>query len=251
MTSGKRWRTEQLSPVRFSTFPTQCTFSFFDSLRVWANLCFLVHLFRSQLAFCRHSNFKFECVIMLHLFLTILVLHPSYGQSDQSVISSFHPDTPSPTRASPPLRSGVRFIDQDATPQSANPFQEQESYFAVSAPTGRRTRILADYIDSSASEINTEFSSQSDDIVEDRWRWPSRPDGRREQRQSPEFAGLQSLDVHRSVLKPYRIHSKESSCPKLLHDLSISCQLPDRLKQHQDTVVNQFSRSLLSLFEIV
>jgi len=168
---------------------------------------------------------------MLRLLLTILVVYPSQTQSDESFISSFHPDTPSPTQASPPIRSRIRFVDQDEIPQSRNPFQAQESYIPV-----RGARILADYL-SSASEVNTEFSTPFEDLIEDHWRWPSRPDGRREQRQSPEFIGLQSLEVHRSVPKPYRIHSKDSSCPKLLHDLSISCQLPDDLKHHQNAVV--------------
>lgn len=178
---------------------------------------------------------------MLRLLLIFLVVYPLQSQSDQQFISSFHPDTPSPTHASPPIRSRIRFIDQDDFAPSANPFQSQESYFPVSAPAVRRPRILSDFLETSASEPNAGYLSQSEDIDEDRWRWPSR----REQRQSPEFVGLQSLEVHRSVPKSYRFHSKESSCPKLLHDLSISCQLPDDLKQHQNTVVNQLNYELI------
>jgi len=129
--------------------------------------------------------------------------------------------------------SRIRFVDEEQ-PFIGNPFQVQENYFS---DHGESASVI-DTVISSRSSLPAPIYQQ---VEEERWRWPSKSsEGRREGRQlRPE-----DLQVTRSVPKPYRVHTKESSCPKLLHDVSISCKVPVHLREPQQNVIFRWYKEL-------
>ena len=60
------------------------------------------------------------------------------------------------------------------------------------------------------------------------------------------------LIIKKSVPKPYRILSHVSSCPKLFHDLSLSCQMTQQQQQGQPLVswLSFFTQPQASFFSV-
>ena len=138
-----------------------------------------------------------------------ILFRPANGDTSP-VIASFRPALPSPTLASPSIvPNQIRFLESDA----------------IGEPP-----IF--------TSIHSEFKSTSDSsanpaVVQDRWPWPYSSLGQAkslhsipDSRSNHPHISEKGLIVKKSVAKPYRVQSKSSSCPKLLHDLTISCSLP-------------------------
>lgn len=163
---------------------------------------------------------------------------------DSSVIASFQPADPSPTLASPPGVgvSKIRFLESDAFfgPPLYHPNTNPEFISpALVQAEGRRPNVpsavavnpvaVARQPKSAAVDISTTTAPTSGEPVEDdRWPWPySKPSKQPVTPQSRQIHKLTSpLVVKKSVAKPYRLLSRTSTCPKLLHDLTITCSLP-------------------------
>ena len=167
---------------------------------------------------------------------------------DRSTVHSFHPRDPSPTLASAPFGiSQVRFLESDAleiqpvSPHSSN---------VETQPIPLQASVLAKV---SARSVDAQFVTGNNAAVlqgnqdQDRWPWPSiqtnrQTSGRQlkpQQQQPIELSNnikpQASITVSKSVPKPYRIISRVSSCPKLNHDLVVSCQVPQQ--QPRDQIV--------------
>lgn len=154
------------------------------------------------------------------------------------VLSSFEPNDPSPTLASPPLAPGVskiRFLETD-TFFVPPPFQESEELAEPSSE--HEEQLSTDILPPALIRQAKSAADAGAPGATDRWSWPS---GSRalpvEQSQgralsAPSIVSVVSshppptLSLKKSVAKPYRLLSKGSSCPKLLHDLTIHCTLP-------------------------
>lgn len=146
-----------------------------------------------------------------------ILFRPPNGDTSP-VIASFRPALPSPTLASPSIvPNQIRFLESDAIGEPPI-FTSIHSEFK-SVVEGRRS---------------TSDSSVNPAVVQDRWPWPYSSLGQAKSLQSvhPDSRSNhpniieKGLIVKKSVAKPYRVQSKSSSCPKLLHDLTITCSLP-------------------------
>lgn len=164
---------------------------------------------------------------------------------DSSVIASFRPADPSPTLASPPGVgvSKIRFLESDAFfgPPLYHPNPEFSSAALVQSE-GRRPNVpsVARQPKSAAIDLPTTAVSTAGEPVEDeRWPWPySKPSQQSVTPQSRQIHKLTSpLVVKKSVAKPYRLLSRTSTCPKLLHDLTITCSLPKQQSTSTQLVV--------------
>lgn len=170
------------------------------------------------------------------------------------VVASFRPANPSPTLASSPHSgasvgvSKIRFLDADEFfVPNFSPVPHSEFIPPAAQTEGRRANLPIlnpDHIttvvrQAKSPEINDSAigTSVTGSPAQDRWPWPySKPikqavNIQSRQQQSP------SLIVKKSVAKPYRLLTRTSSCPKLLHDLTITCSWPKQ-QQLQRPVVN-------------
>lgn len=168
--------------------------------------------------------------------------------AESSVVTSFRPTDPSPTLASPVEQIRIpttRFLDEDAL--YGPPFYQSRSNLGspasslISSDESRNSNIpnLPELIQSQTHVRQSKHAavdetiptiSTTDDAAaqDDRWPWPYskstqqfiNPQGRNIQTLSP-------LKVKKDVAKPYRLLARTSSCPKLLHDLTVTCSLPE------------------------
>lgn len=172
---------------------------------------------------------------------------------ESPVVASFRPDNPSPTLASSPQNgvgvSKIRFLDADAflvpnfSPVSHSEFIPP----AITQTEGRRANLPSSNFDHTTvvrQAKNTEINESAIDHsvtanpVQDRWPWPySKSIKQAVNTQSRQIQQQSTLVVKKSVAKPYRLLTRTSSCPKLLHDLTITCSLPKQ-QQLQKPVVN-------------
>ena len=164
--------------------------------------------------------------------------------NESPVVASFRPSDPSPTLASSPQTgvgvSKIRFLEADeffvpSLFQASHP-----RFFPVSRHTeGRSVSPLSSDVDSTtlvrqakSAPLNTsaEAVPVAEASVLQRWPWPySRPNKQPTNPQSRQLQQAPALTIKKSVAKPYRLLTRKSSCPKLLHDLTISCTLPKQL----------------------
>jgi hypothetical protein len=178
---------------------------------------------------------------------------PDSVRQDRAIVQSFNPQNPSPTLAAvePFGVSQVRFIESDAL--IPNPIVDKEA--EQSAPATQTVPV--DGLETSPRFLSgalpvIQAVPDSSPKLEDRWPWPSsspvapqsnRLNGGR-QLSRPELAEAtqdvaasdEKLIIKKSVPKPYRILTQVSSCPKLFHDLSISCQMSHQQQQGQPVV---------------
>lgn len=139
--------------------------------------------------------------------------------------------------------SQVRFVDSD-DPATTRPRESvqirnnKNPALETEAPI-LRTDLPATISDSPAGSrqqksigSTSKPASQANQQSVDRWPWPTSSlvelQGRQLIAKSENVAKSDStaMVIRKSVPRPYRILTKVSSCPKLLHDLTISCQLP-------------------------
>lgn len=165
------------------------------------------------------------------------------------VLASFHPDDPSPTLASPPIASKdgevsqIRFLDSDAL-SIPEYFDDDENYGEEITPTalyqeGEEEEDLDVEI---IPPVLVRQSTSKTTEEKDRWSWPSTTKAIEESYQSRSLGSVAdnkaplSLIVKKTVAKPYRLLPRTASCPKLLHDLNITCSLPTQLAKKQPVV---------------
>ena len=172
------------------------------------------------------------------------------------VLAGFRPANPSPTLASPPHTgvgvSKIRFLEADEffIPSLFPPITHPE--FLPPAPTiqteGRRANAQnSAAVDPTAlvRQAKSANSSAVDDIsvadsVQDRWPWPYSKPIKQQSAANVQTRQLQkpvpNLVVKKSVAKPYRLLTRTSTCPKLLHDLTITCAFPNQQPLSQPVV---------------
>jgi len=164
------------------------------------------------------------------------------------VLASFHPDDPSPTLASPQIASKdgevspIRFLDSDAL-SIPDYFDEND---------GEDINPTALYQEGEEEELDVEIippvlvrqSASKTTEEQDRWSWPSTTKAAIEESYQSRALGSAAADnkaslslvVRKTVAKPYRLLPRTASCPKLLHDLNITCSLPTQLIKKQPVV---------------
>ena len=181
-----------------------------------------------------------------------ILFRSSESLSNGSVVASFHPTDASPTLASPPLSgiSKILFLSDEGDAVVGNPFQSHENYFVPDSVTPVRHTVTTrhpvfpdlDLPDASIRQAKSidpaqfQRHRQTVSVNEERWAWPSKSNTdleqqeQEKQKQGRQLNAKQQLDVpltvKKIVPKPYRNLAKISSCPKLLHDLNITCELP-------------------------
>nr|CAH0104790.1 unnamed protein product [Daphnia galeata] len=164
---------------------------------------------------------------------------------ESPVVASFRPANPSPTLASSPQNavgvSKIRFLEADAflVPNFSPVSHSEVIPSAIIQTEGRRATLPNSDFDHTTvvrqvnnAEIKESANSATANPVQDRWPWPYSKSISK-QSVNPQSRQLQqpsTLIVKKSVAKPYRLLTRTSSCPKLLHDLTITCSLP---KQQQ------------------
>ncbi|XP_057376932.1 uncharacterized protein LOC130698168 [Daphnia carinata] len=166
---------------------------------------------------------------------------------ESPVVASFRPSNPSPTLASSPQNgvgvSRIRFLETDAffVPN----FPEHSHADFISSPAfaqteGRRPNRFHSDVDArtvltrAAANESTIDVRVVEDPGQDRWPWPySKSVKQTVNVQSRQLAKPTTLVVKKSVAKPYRLLTRTSSCPKLLHDLTVTCSLPKQHDQFQ------------------
>ena len=168
---------------------------------------------------------------------------------ESPIVASFRPTNPSPTLASPQNGVGVskiRFLDADAffVPNFSPVPHSEFIPPTVSQTEGRRANLPNSNLDhitvvrqAKSTEINESAVgvSVTGNPVQDRWPWPYS----KSIKQAADIQSRQqssSLVVKKSVAKPYRLLTRTSSCPKLLHDLTITCSWPKQQQLLQPVV---------------
>lgn len=171
---------------------------------------------------------------------------------ESPVVASFRPANPSPTLASSPQNavgvSKIRFLEADAflVPNFSPVSHSEVIPSAIIQTEGRRATLPNSDFDHTTvvrqvnnAEIKESANSATANPVQDRWPWPYSKSISK-QSVNPQSRQLQqpsTLIVKKSVAKPYRLLTRTSSCPKLLHDLTITCSLPKQ-QQIQQPMVN-------------
>lgn len=167
---------------------------------------------------------------------------------DSPIVASFRPSNPSPTLASPPQNgvgvSKIRFLE--AHEYFVPNFSQHADFIAPAAfaqTEGRRpNRPHSDVNQRTVATNNSSFGvTVVNEPVQDRWPWPYSKSVNIQSRKK--LAKPTNLIVKKSVAKPYRLLTRTSSCPKLLHDLTVTCSLPKQQEPLQP-VVSHYDLSL-------
>ncbi len=183
---------------------------------------------------------------------------------ESPVVASFRPANPSPTLASSPHIgvgvSKIRFLEADEFfVPSLFPLSQPDFFPPVTTihTEGRRANSQNSAVDSTtlvrqakSAAINAStIAATVADSAQDRWPWPySKPIKQQSvDVQSRQLQKPPTLIVKKSVAKPYRLLTRTSTCPKLLHDLSITCSFPNQQLLLHPVVSFQFLKSLLKI----
>ncbi|KZS10615.1 Uncharacterized protein APZ42_024924 [Daphnia magna] len=176
---------------------------------------------------------------------------------ESPVVASFRPSNPSPTLASSPQNgasvSKIRSLETDAffvpnfSQHSHADFIPSTAFAQTEGRRPNRLHSVADYrtvLTQAAINESTVDVRVAEDPSQDRWPWPySKSVKQTVSIQSRQLAKPTTLIVKKSVAKPYRLLTRTSSCPKLLHDLTVTCSLPKQQQEQFQTVEFQWYKT--------